>query len=108
MGRHGLRHPGVRSETEEQIRYRGLPLMGGRCARGYARSEMAQYRGLRESARRRSPAFSGAAPKSRAARGACAGHDRRGFNRYGFKTDELAGDSGGAAETSPANIQYAN
>src|ERR1700704_1315006 len=71
MGRYRLRHPGVRSETEEQIRYRGLPLVGGRCARGYARSEMAQYRGLRESARRRSPTFPGAAPKCRPPGGHC-------------------------------------
>ena len=42
MGRHRLRHPGLRPEAEGQIRYRGLPAMGGRRAGKPPRRAVAQ------------------------------------------------------------------
>src|SRR5437588_9788524 len=46
MGRDWIRHSGLQSEAEEQIRYRSLAVMGGRRFRKSARRGVAQSRRL--------------------------------------------------------------
>src|ERR1700687_2287790 len=118
MGRHRLRHPGLRPEAEEPIRYRGFPVMGRRRAGQHARPEVAQCGGLRDSDFRRPQALSGTAPKSRTAAGERFGLDRSGIERNRLEGDGLADDelnwgepetsSYRGAETAGAKIRHAD
>src|ERR1700688_1539013 len=103
MDRHRIRPPGLQSEAEGPVRYRGLSPVGSRRTGQPARRAVAQCRGFREGDRGRPQTLSRTAAKGRKAGGVCSG-----IETGGPEDNAKDGKSRGAAGRGRSRIRMAH